>query len=229
MLCKWNLVGISELYFEEVGLKKRNKRSTFTLFSGRQRSDLRYALGTLRRQCHKVDDIVVTGWTGEISTFSNWFTRGSRYVVLRDVPLARYVILLVAHAPGMPGTFSPLPRVSDPDIHHGTCVTHVPWCMPGSLTSGPRPGIPGTCVTCKFTYLVRGPWLGASFYWYPSGLLHWCWTYTERCGYNAVNLLSKAENRHTKWGIGCEYNLWFIFWLGHCSTVYNLMLYWTAL
>ena len=37
---------------------------------------------------------------------------------------------------GMPGTFSPLPRVSDPDMHHGTCVTHVPWCMPGSLTSG---------------------------------------------------------------------------------------------
>ena len=42
----------------------------------------------------------------------------------------------VGHAPGMPGTFSPPPRVSDPDMHHGTCVTHVPWCMPGSLTSG---------------------------------------------------------------------------------------------
>ena len=41
-----------------------------------------------------------------------------------------------AHAPGMPGTFSPWPQVSDPDMHHGTCVTHVPWCMPGSLTSG---------------------------------------------------------------------------------------------
>ena len=25
-------------------------------------------------------------------------------------------------------------EVSDPDMHHGTCVTHVPWCMPGSLT-----------------------------------------------------------------------------------------------
>ena len=41
-----------------------------------------------------------------------------------------------AHAPGMPGTFSPRPRVSDPDMHHGTCVTHVPWCMLGSLTNG---------------------------------------------------------------------------------------------
>ena len=34
----------------------------------------------------------------------------------------------------MPGTLSLPPRVSDPDMHHGTCVTHVPWCMPGSLT-----------------------------------------------------------------------------------------------
>ena len=31
-----------------------------------------------------------------------------------------------AHAPGMPGTISPSPQVSDPDMHHGTCVTHVP-------------------------------------------------------------------------------------------------------
>ena len=43
--------------------------------------------------------------------------------------------IAVAHAPGMPGTFSPSPHVSDPDMHHGTCVTHVPWCMPGSLYS----------------------------------------------------------------------------------------------
>ena len=34
------------------------------------------------------------------------------------------------------GTFSPPPRVSNSNVHHGTCVTHVPWCMPGSLTSG---------------------------------------------------------------------------------------------
>ena len=50
-------------------------------------------------------------------------------------PLARYVKLRVAHAPGMPGTFTPPPRASNPDMHQGTCVTHVPWCMPGSLTS----------------------------------------------------------------------------------------------
>ena len=51
-------------------------------------------------------------------------------------PITRYARLWVAHASGMPGTFSPLPRVSEPDMHYGTCVTHVPWCMPGWLTSG---------------------------------------------------------------------------------------------
>ena len=76
-----------------------------------------------------------------------------------------------AHAPGIPGTFSLPPQVSDPDMHHGTCVTHVPWWMPGSLiTSGflwSRRGwgwggggggtLPGACATRNFTYLVRGP------------------------------------------------------------------------
>ena len=33
------------------------------------------------------------------------------------------------------GNLSPPPQASYPDMHHGTCVTHVPWCMPGSLTS----------------------------------------------------------------------------------------------
>ena len=37
--------------------------------------------------------------------------------------------LRVVHVPGKLGTFSPPLRVSDPDMH-------MPWCMPGSLTSG---------------------------------------------------------------------------------------------
>ena len=51
-------------------------------------------------------------------------------------PITRYVKLLVAQAPGMSGTFSPQLWVSNPDMHHGTCVTHVPWCTPGWLTCG---------------------------------------------------------------------------------------------
>ena len=55
--------------------------------------------------------------------------------------LTRYVKLRVGRAPGMPGTFSRhrlqrKPLVSDPGMHHGTCVTHVSCCMSGSLTLG---------------------------------------------------------------------------------------------
>ena len=73
------------------------------------------------------------GWPFYAAVLSCWFIyeiitvetcRGPDYG-----PLARYVKLWVAHAPGMP------PQVSDPDMHHGTCVTHVPVCMPGSLAS----------------------------------------------------------------------------------------------
>ena len=44
--------------------------------------------------------------------------------------------------------FKRKPLVSDPGMHHGTCMTHVPWCMSGSLTCGDGenvPGIPGAC------------------------------------------------------------------------------------
>ena len=50
------------------------------------------------------------------------------------------------------------PIVSDPGMHHGTCVKHVSWCMSGSLTRGENvPSIPGACTTRNFTYLARGP------------------------------------------------------------------------
>ena len=53
------------------------------------------------------------------------------------------------------------PPVSDLGMYHGTCVTHVPWYMSGSLNPGSGenvPGIPGECAIRIFTYLVRGPW-----------------------------------------------------------------------
>ena len=50
--------------------------------------------------------------------------------------------------------------VSDPGMHRGACMAHVPWCMPGSLTHGGGekvPDIPGACTTRNSTYLARGP------------------------------------------------------------------------
>ena len=44
--------------------------------------------------------------------------------------------------------FQRKPLVSDPGMHHGTCVTHVPWCMSGSLTFGDGENVPGIPRAC---------------------------------------------------------------------------------
>ena len=77
------------------------------------------------------------------------------------------------------------PLGSDPGMHHGTCVTHVPWCMSGLLTRGSRenvPGILGACATRKFTYLVRGP---SSWFVMTTIVLCWLW-----CDYPCVEYKS---------------------------------------
>ena len=46
------------------------------------------------------------------------------------------------------GRFQRNPPVNDPGMHHGTCVTHVPWYMSGSLNRGGGEkvhGIPSAC------------------------------------------------------------------------------------
>ena len=77
-------------------------------------------------------------------------------------PLTRYVKLRVAHAPGMPGTFSPPPTSRDTAwlaiLACITARTYVPWCMTGSLTYGGRENVPGACANRNFKYLARGPW-----------------------------------------------------------------------
>ena len=89
----------------------------------------------------------------------------TRSGLVRRGPLTRYVILRVCIRRECRERFphhqlQRKPLVYDPGMHHGTCVTHVPWCMSGSLTRGGGknvPGTPGACATRNFTYLVRGP------------------------------------------------------------------------
>ena len=81
--------------------------------------------------------------------------------------LTRYVTLRVAHAPGMPGTFSPPPtskeiasyrfRHASRHVRDARAVMHVGIDNPRWL--GNVPGIPGACATRNFTYLARGPLL----------------------------------------------------------------------
>ena len=91
----------------------------------------------------------------------------------------------------MPGTF---PRhrlqrkllVSDTGRHHGTCLTHVPWCMSGSI-----PNIPGACTTSNFMYLARGP--------LPEGNTHKKWI-PLHCYVNCkVKTLPDSFQAHGHW------------------------------
>ena len=55
--------------------------------------------------------------------------------------------------------FKGKPLVSDPDMHHGTCVTDVQWCISGSLTLGGGGKRSWHCRRMRnlqYTYLVRG-------------------------------------------------------------------------
>ena len=42
------------------------------------------------------------------------------------------------------------PLVSGPDMHYGTCVTHVPWCTSGSLTRSGGKNVPGLLFNKNF-------------------------------------------------------------------------------
>ena len=50
--------------------------------------------------------------------------------------------------------FQKNPLVSDPGMHHGTCVTHVPWYMSGSLTCGDGENVPGIPRACAPAFLL---------------------------------------------------------------------------
>ena len=69
--------------------------------------------------------------------------------------------------------------VNDPGMHYGTCATHMPWYMSGSLTRGGGgnvPGIPGACASRNFTYLARAPLYQS--YWMLSVRGYTQWYYT---------------------------------------------------
>ena len=84
--------------------------------------------------------------------------------------------------------------VSDPGMHHGTCITYVPWCMSGSLTRGGGenvPGIPGACATRNFTYLARGPRIRFPHYWpFVTGICR-CWFTSQRDLMRRFDVLNK--------------------------------------
>ena len=79
-------------------------------------------------------------------------------------------------------------QVSDPGMHHGTCVMHVPWCMSGSQTCGGGeniPGIPVACATHNATTQIA-KFMGPT-----------CWPY-ELC-YQGIYKLSRPDYVHIRY------------------------------
>ena len=87
-----------------------------------------------------------------IMRFSNIVNVIAALYILSDSSWASYQIRKIAGSActGNAGNISP----------PGRCVTHVPWCMSGSLTRAGEenvPSIPGAYATHNFTYLARDP------------------------------------------------------------------------
>ena len=110
----------------------------------------RFVVNSFISYCNEISTL-----TFEMPIRNTMETRVQRYR-----PLIRYVKSQVGHFPRHRLQRKPL--VSDPGMHHGTRVTHVPWCMLGSLMraggggGGNHSGIPGACATRNFTHLARG-------------------------------------------------------------------------
>ena len=88
---------------------------------------------------------------------------------IADFPWASYQLRKIAGcaSAGNAGNVFPRrrfqrkPQVNDPGMHHGTCMTHVPWCMSGSLTCGDGenvPGIPGACTPAILRIWQESHW-----------------------------------------------------------------------
>ena len=71
------------------------------------------------------------------------------------------------------------PLVSDPGMHHGTCVTHVSWCMSGSLTRlawKTFPAFPAHAQTSILRIWQEAHWLRWIVAWWHRAI---AWTYVD--------------------------------------------------
>ena len=100
--------------------------------------------------------------------------------------------------------FQRKPLVSDPGMHHGTCVTHVPWCMSGSLTRGDGenvPGIPGACAPA-----ILRIWQEAHDCW-------WVSTISQGICWHGANLFGSCVYMSVLW-------FWFTFHIMFSSELF---------
>ena len=88
-----------------------------------------YSLNLSLVYLHLVDIYVATYTYRYVKLYVSWVYIKFSYRALYAT-LASYQIRKIAGCTCAGNVFS------DPDMSHGTCVTHVPWCMTWLLTSG---------------------------------------------------------------------------------------------
>ena len=166
----WPLSSVSNgLTFRSHAINEAYSLSTESFGVLNNHLDFQVALSLLHQQCvncprsRRISDNVIRLRQRPNARWLRWLPKST--LALGHGPLTRYLYYGLRMRRECRERFPRhrlrrKPIVSDPGVHHGTCVTHVPWCMSESLTRGGRknvPGIPGTCATHNFTYLARGP------------------------------------------------------------------------
>ena len=63
------------------------------------------------------------------------------------------------------------PLISEPDMHHGTIITHVPWCMSRSLTCGGGENVPGAYAPAIWRIWQDVHWVDRFIMWHNG----YCW------------------------------------------------------
>ena len=91
-----------------------------------------------------------TPW-GNVRSYIQYTVIGWDYVTWASYQIRKIAGCTCAGDTGnvFPATdFKGNPLVSDPGMHHGSFVTHVPWCMSGSLTRCGRENVPSIAGEC---------------------------------------------------------------------------------
>ena len=128
---------------------------------------IKYAL-LARKTSFKMRNYTIVQWKFSISCSKLlWIVSEIVNSTLYFHPLAFYQIRSIAGCActGDAGNVFPhrrlqrKPLLKNPGIHHGTCVTHVPWCMSGSLAPVGGENVPAISAHAhpQFPYLAKGP------------------------------------------------------------------------
>ena len=91
---------------------------------------------------------------------------------------------------------------SDPGMHYGTCMAHVPWCMPGSLTRGGGenvPGIPGALRNPQFCVSGKRPIVSTDIWQHQPYQMNIHQLITCLTNWHVFGVIQTSTNHDLRW------------------------------